>query len=92
MKYAILEFSIFYKGKPTYHGICPYRGADLSKDSLKHFVQSYFAGPDEYLKIDVEIKEEFADPNIWLNSVKDMDEFKYLRQVNNFAGELVNSK
>ena len=92
MKYAILEFSIFYNEKPTYHGICPYRGVDLSNDSLLHFVQSYFTGLDKYSKIEVKAKEEFEDSNIWLNIVKDMDEFKYLRQVNNFAGELGKSK
>jgi len=90
MKYATFSYSVHYNNRKVKSGLAPYRGEDLSEESLTEFVEEYFSGaPESYSLIEVKLEKEFADEETWIKNVIDMDSFRYLQKVNGYAGEVV---
>jgi hypothetical protein len=90
MKYGTFSYSVHYNNRKVKSGLAPYRGEDLSEESLTEFVEEYFSGaPESYNLIEVKLEKEFADEETWITNVIDMDSFRYLQKVNGYAGEVV---
>lgn len=90
MKYCTFSYSVHYNNRKVKSGIAPYRGEDLSEESLTEFIQEYFSGaPESYNLIEVKIEKEFKDEEQWIQGIVDLDSFRYLQKVNGYAGELL---
>lgn len=90
MKYGTFSYSVHYNNRKVKSGLAPYRGEDLTDDSLTQFVVDYFSGaPESYNLIEVKLENEYADEEQWINAVIDLDAFRYLQKVNGYAGELI---
>ncbi len=90
MKYCTFSFAVHYNNRKIKTGIAPYRGESLEEHDLALFVQEYFSGaPGSYHTIEVKIEQTFNDEMEWLSAIKDLDSFRYLQKVNNYAGELL---
>lgn len=91
MKYCILKFSVTYEDGNGTYGQAPFRGPELDHESLVQFIKSYFAGAKEYDDEDVivEVQKVYENPQEWLSEVRNWATFKYLRGLNNFAGDLM---
>jgi hypothetical protein len=92
MKYCILKYEIYFNNNEKVNGRVPYRGESIGEVRVQSFVKSYFGGlkQGEVTSTNIEIEEIFEEPKEWLNTVKDWEEFKYLRRINNFCGDIMN--
>lgn len=90
MEYCTFSYTVHYNNRKTKSAVAPYRGEDLSDESLTEFVQEYFSGaPESYHTIEVNVEKKFADEEQWINGIYDLDSFRYLQKVNGYAGELL---
>ncbi len=91
MKYCILSFVVTYEDGERIHRKAPYRGESWDINSLVQFIKGYFAGTKAYHDEDiiVEVLKEYKNPQEWLTEIKNLETFKYLQKVINFAGDLM---
>jgi hypothetical protein len=90
MEYCTFSFSVHYNNRKVKSGVAPYRGEDITEDSLKDFVMEYFSGaPESYNLIEVKVEKSFPDEEQWIKAIADLDSFRYLQKVNGYAGDLV---
>ena|SRR6202020_1198254 len=91
MKYCTLKYDIIYQDGDEIHSEAPYRGESLDVENLVRFVKRYFAGPKAYdeKNLVVGVEEVYDDPREWLTVIRNWEAFKYLRNVNNFTGDLI---
>ena len=89
MKYCVVQYEIKYKNGEQNSALVPFRNGSIETENIQRFIKGYFAGPNPYDEMIVKIVKEYQDPKEWLTEVKNWETFKYLRTVNNFAGELM---
>lgn len=91
MKYCTFNYEVIYEDGNGIHGMAPYRGNSIDHEDLVRFVKGYFAGSKSYNNEDIHVQiiRVYDEPEDWLVDVRHSETFKYLRRVNNFAGDLM---
>lgn len=90
MEFCTFSFNVHYNNRKVKSGVAPYRGEDLSEESLTDFVKEFFSGaPESYNQIEVQVEKTFADEEAFINEIITLDTFRYLQKVNKYGADLI---